>query len=88
MVIGEADTCQNHQGPSSWRSQREKQVGVTKWDLVSCVSTSPLEFSFFDYKMMNCSTHYKTAYMDSPKVHLSFSIRKNFWPTQYMCAQL
>lgn len=88
MFIGEADTFQNHRGPSSWGSQREKQVGVTKWGLVSCVTTSPLELSFFNYKMMDCSTRYETAYMDWPKVRLSFSIRENFWPTQYMCAQL
>ena len=61
---------------------------MTKWGLVSCVTTSPLELSFFNYKMMDCSTCYKTAYMDWPKVRLSFSIRENFWPNQYMCAQL
>ena len=37
MFIGEADTFQNHRGPSSWGAQREKQVGVTKRGLLSSV---------------------------------------------------
>ena len=62
VFIGEAGTCQNHRGPPSWGSQRGKQQGVTKRGLVSCVTTSPLELSFFNYKMMARSTHYTTAY--------------------------
>lgn len=60
--IGEAGTCENHRGPPPWGSQRGKQQGVTKRGLVSCVTASPLELSFFNYKMMDRSTHYTTAY--------------------------